>query len=239
MSRMVARVCCGGGRDRKVNPEPHSACREPQAKVAVLCACSSSCSPGDPTSDIWSILCICAIACPTLELHSSQGGASFGPCAVTVLLPYRTHCLKLYAPEPCPERSGLASGHIQRWLKALCRELRSELASQALLVKPSSVGPPLAPALTGRRRSSWRSMAWRSRMYTQGSRIWFHDARRTARKSGRCRELEFQPPMASTTNTCEKSSCEQWSGWERRVGWKVRMRGRAKQDKCRSVWEGE
>lgn len=99
-----------------------------------------------------------------------------------------------------------------RWLRLLCLELRSELASQALLVRPSPAGLPLAPALGGRRRSSWRSTAWRRRMYTQGSRIWFHEARRTAKNSGRCRELEPQPPTASTTNTCGRSQCERSAG---------------------------
>lgn len=148
-----------------------------------------------------------------------------------VLSPRRTHrpwhavFEVFYTLEPC---SVALAGHVQRWLKPLCRELRSELASQALLVRSSSVGPPLAPALRGKRRSSWRSTAWRSRMYTHGSRIWFHDARRTARKSGRCRELEFQPPTANTTSTCEKSS---GTGVREGAGWKVRMPGRALQGK--------
>lgn len=176
-----------------------------------------------PTSDIWNVLCVCAIAWPTLELYSS-GWSLLHQCAVSVCcrptgrIAHGTLCLRLPIPLRPAQWFGLASGHVQRWLKPLCLELRSELASQALLVRPSSVGPSLAPALRGRRRSSWRSTAWRSRMYTHGSRIWFHDARRTARKSGRCRELEFQPPTANTTNTCEKSRCEQWSPCERRGG---------------------
>lgn len=123
-------------------------------------------------------------------------------------------------------------GHIHKWLKPLCRELRSELASQPLLVRLSSVGPPLALTLRGRRRRSWRSIAWRSRMYTHGSRIWFHDARRTARKSGRCRELEFQPPMANTTNTCERSRCELWSSGRQGVGWRSGRASHAGQRIC-------
>lgn len=105
-----------------------------------------------------------------------------------------------------PDALGRWICRAQQWLRPLCCELRSELASQALLAGLSSVASPRVPALGCSRRSSWRSTAWRSRMYTQGSRIWFQEARRTARNSGRCRELGLQPPMASTTSTCRDSS---------------------------------